>query len=128
MDPPAQHLDLVTFTDMHPDGSLVAGVLEGEVSGSDLSALRRHMRRLIESLNVEGHYATGLVRTAETTEIHCLFEKADEADRFAARVNASPAVGNAGARQFAVDDAMRDTLREAAAPGNVRRDHRKKQA
>ncbi|WP_421998880.1 hypothetical protein [Reyranella sp.] len=126
MDPAAQHLDLVTFTDAHPGGHLVAGLLPDEVSGAELSALRRHIRRLIESLNVRGTYATGLVRTAETTEIHCLFEKAEDAGQLAAWVNAQPARDGAGERRFVIDEAMRDALREAATGGGNRASRKKR--
>ncbi len=116
----ALHLDLVTFGQLHSQGHLVAGVVEGSFAASDFAALRRHLRRLIESLDVEGAYATGLVRTAESTEIHCLFEKIEDADRLDAWMKAQ-LPETTDRRRFTIDDALKQALRSAAGISTSRR-------
>jgi len=117
---PAHHLDLVTFGQLHPMSHVVVGVVSGSFAASDFAALRRHLRRLIESLDIAGDYATGLVRTSESTEIHCVFERAEDADRLDGWMKErfhEPT----GRWQFAIDDALRQALRTAAGPTNGRR-------
>ncbi|MFZ5781357.1 MAG: hypothetical protein ACOY4R_14290 [Pseudomonadota bacterium] len=117
---PAHHLDLATFGQLHPTSHVVVGVVSGSFAAPDFAALRRHLRRLIESLAIEGDYATGLVRTAESTEIHCMFERAEDADRLDAWMKErfhEPT----GRWQFVIDDEVRQALRMAASPTNGRR-------
>jgi len=119
MDRKPRHLDFTTFSLAHANAHLVAGAILDEPRTVDLANLRRLLRRFIETLDIGGDYATGLVRTADTTEIQCWFSSAAGAQAFAAWCDARPTERYTGfetQRCFVIDASFAAALKSAVAP------------
>jgi hypothetical protein len=105
--------DFDSFDRLYPHCHLLTGSLGDAFSSRDIGVLRRRMRGLLGALPLKGAYVTGLVRTADRTELQCRFSESDDAQMAGAWLKArkDPLPGYASHLLFVVDDSLRDELR-----------------
>ena len=105
--------DFDTFNRLYPDCHLVRASLQEALSSREIGALRRRLRGFIGTMAPRGDYVTGLVRTADATELQCRFADREDARVVGAWLNARKvaAHGFASHRTFVLTEAVREGLK-----------------
>jgi hypothetical protein len=109
-----QTLAWFVFIDQHPAAHLVAGVIPDEqVASANTRNSLALLAKLAKRLELKGKFAMTVERRSGRPEIHCAFEKADDATKFARAVDArdtSRYANWASQRQFGLDAAAVTTI------------------